>query len=94
MKQAFLVTLISAAAQASHPIDVVENEASQAEVLIGNILDALDDNMQVVYTMLGMDERKPKESSWDEFKFGFFDGGFKFQPRQSTTCLTDGLQYL
>ena len=41
-----------------------------------------------------MNERKPKESSWDEFKIGFFDGGFKFQPRQSTTCLTDGLQYL
>ena len=91
MKQAFLVTLIMTASQASLPIDIVEDEASQAEVLIGNVLDVLDDNMQVFYSMLGMDERKPKESSWDEFKIGFFDGGFKLQPRQSTTCLTDGL---
>lgn len=25
---------------------------------------------------------------------GFFDTAFKFQPRLSTTCFTDGAQYL
>lgn len=35
----------------------------------------------------------PRDSSYLEFKMGFFDAAFKFQPRQSTTCFTDGLNY-
>ena len=49
--------------------------------------------MHLVGKLLKLDQRVPRHSKWDEFKIGFSDAAFKFQPRRSTTCYSEGHTY-
>ena len=39
-------------------------------------------------------EHKPAKSNMQAFKYGFYDGAFKLQPRAHSNCLTEGPTYL
>jgi hypothetical protein len=57
------------------------------------VFDYVESGLKIVTQLLHLNERSPRDSHWLEFKVGFFDAAFKFQPRQSTTCFSEGYTY-
>lgn len=85
MKFNFLVTLFT--------VYRVQAYNSNESITL-NIVDYFKSATELTKKLLHLNDRLPHDSSFLEFKMGFFDAAFKFQPRQSTTCFTDGLSYL